>query len=101
MADLELPVFSTAHVRYFLMNAGLDPDDLSEANLERIGVISTKTQREKVLAAYETASDVEVIFEMLDFAVPKSSIRAYLSQAYPNGDWRQRKRRSDAARSAI
>lgn len=95
---IDEPIFSESQVRYFLALAGLNPDDLSEANLSRIGVASTKTQRDRVLAAYEVNPDVEVIFEMLGFSVPKSSIRAYLSQSHPNGDWRQRRRRGTSGR---
>ena len=96
----ELPVFSAGQVRHFLALAGLDPNDLSETNLARIGVASTRTQRERVLAAYETTSDAGTIFDMLGGEVPVSSIRAYLSQSVPNGDWRRRRRRSDARRTA-
>jgi len=96
MTALDVPVFSMGQAQHLLALAGLDPTDLSEANLERIGLASTKTQRERVLAAYEVSSDVDVMFEMLGGTIPKSSIRAYLSQSVPHGDWRSRRRRRDA-----
>lgn len=95
---LDTPVFSASHVRYMLFQAGLDPDDLSDSNLARIGVASTRTQRDRVLEAYEVNPDVDVIFDELGGSIPKSSIRAYLSQSVPNGDWRQRRRRRAAGR---
>ena len=93
MASLDVPVFGKGQAQQLLQLAGLDHTDLSDENLQRIGLISTKTQRERVLAAYEIASSVDVIFEILLGEVPKSSIRAYLCQSVPNGDWRQRRRR--------
>jgi hypothetical protein len=97
---MDVPVFSKETVRHMLFLAGLDPDDLSDANLAQIGIVSTKTQLDRVMAAYEASSDVNVIFETLGQSIPKSSIRAYLCQAVPNGDWRQRRRRVDSGRSA-
>ena len=97
MKDFGQPIFSKDQIRYFLALSGLDSQDLSETNLARIGIASTQTQREQVLAAYEVSPNVDVIFEALGFTVPKSSIRSYLCQAFPNGEWRQRRRRKPGA----
>jgi hypothetical protein len=98
--SLDVPVFSKSQVKYFLQLAGLDPEDLSDANLGRIGVASTATQRQRVISAYEAVQDVDAIFAMLDGDIPKSSIRAYLCQYDPNGPWRERRRRRTAEKKA-
>jgi hypothetical protein len=82
--------FTDAEVREMLRGAGL-PDALDDDNVRKLGLVPT--QRAHVLALYSETPDVDVIFGRLRGAVPKSSIRAYLCRAYPNGEWRQRRHR--------
>ncbi|RWH31601.1 hypothetical protein [Mesorhizobium sp.] len=84
--------FTSAEVKEMLRGAGL-PDDLDDGNVRALGLVRIRTQREKVLAAYDADPSVDAIFAKLRGEVPKSSIRAYLCRAFPNGEWRVRSRR--------
>jgi hypothetical protein len=84
--------FTDREVRDMLHGAGL-PAVLDDANVASLGLARIMTQRQKVLAAYAVNPDVDVIFTSLRGAVPKSSIRAYLCRAVPDGEWRQRNKR--------
>lgn len=90
--------FTAQEVREILRDAGL-PDDLSEANLSRVGLrkVRPNTQRETVLRLYIKLQSVDGVFDELGGEVPKSSIRAILSRATDDGliarDWAVRRRR--------
>ncbi|WP_287061668.1 hypothetical protein [Mesorhizobium sp.] len=84
--------FTDAEVREMLRGAGM-PDQLDDANIRSLGLVRVQTQRQQVLAAYAINPDVDAIFTNLRGAVPKSSIRAYLCRAVPDGEWRVRNRR--------
>ncbi len=90
--------FSNFDVLDILRDAAL-PLELSEANLARVGLMPIRTQRDRVLAAYQVHSDVDDIFDALGGDIPKSSIRSYLCREFPNGQWRQRRRRSSPRQS--
>lgn len=93
---LGIPTFTRAEVREILRDSGL-PDDLSEANIAAIGLVSMRTQREKVLTLYYVDPSVDGIYNTLGGSIPKSSIRSYLSRAADRGqignDWRERRHR--------
>ena len=84
--------FTDSEVREMLHGAGL-PAILDVANVAKLGLTRIMTQRQRVLAAYHDNPDVDAIFTALGRQVPKSSIRAYLCRAVPDGEWRQRNRR--------
>lgn len=84
--------FTDAEVREMLRGQGL-PDQLDETNVRSLGLMRIQTQRQQVIAAYQVNPDVDVIFTTLRGTVPKSSIRAYLCRAFPDGEWRVRNRR--------
>lgn len=90
--------FTPFEVLEILRDAGL-PEELSDCNLARVGLRRTRpnTQRETVLRLYMRLGNVDAIFDELDREVPKSSIRAILSNATRDGliprDWAIRRRR--------
>lgn len=96
--DQQFGHFNAFEVLEILRDASL-PADLSDDNIASIGLRRTRTntQRETVLTLYTQLGDVDAIFEELGREVPKSSIRAILSNATRDGliprDWAMRRRR--------